>query len=92
MSQVINITGDGNYDFFPARGANEIAAFGSFGGGTITMHILNDDETDSAPISGTTFNAKFSGIYRGDPRLKLRVTMTGSTSPDLTIYVGAVYE
>lgn len=87
------IQGNGEYIIDLAPGSYRIAVLGDYGGGTVTAQYGNPDETywgqyvdASNPMDGgTTGNG--SGFYFEQPTSKLKLVVSGTTSPDLEVFL-----
>ena len=87
------IQGNGEYIVDLDPGSYRIAVLGDYGGGTVEVQYGNPDETywgsfvdSSNPLDGgTTSNG--SGFYFEQPTGKLKLVVSGTTSPDLEVFI-----
>lgn len=95
MAQEYNLQANGSTTALPIAGKFNIGAFGTFGGGTLTIQLSYD--------SGTTWIAATdgsgsAGAFTADGTLNvevgealLRLTLAGATSPDIDIAIIAIH-
>lgn len=80
------ITADGSYDAVLHGRFNEVIATGDFGGGTLSLYVLNNDTSKTAaPISGGEWTSAFSIIYEGGVYSTVRFVLSGATDPSINI-------
>lgn len=84
--EAANLTGDGNTPElqWPGGFSGSVIVFGAFGGGTAKLQFSVDGTT--WVDEGSTFSA--DGVAGFElPGCLLRVNLSGSTSPDLTVFI-----
>lgn len=81
-----NITANGTVTLTLLSGRiYTIAAGGTFGGGSLAAELLLDDDT-AVPITGFPITAAASIVFPASST-RVRLTLTGSTSPDISYAV-----
>ena len=95
-SSSIQITADGNSRVIVVNGPQYIKTFGSFGGGTITMNEVVDDQGTLSPTldgsDAVTIAAAESNPYDFGVGTKLVMVMAGSTTPSVTMTFADINE
>ena len=88
-----NITGNGDTDFPHAPIGTEqlVLCTGSFGSGTIVVKIKDGNgDWVTYPTTDATKTAAFAVVFTVGPEAGVRLTMSGSTAPDVWANVGPV--
>ena len=94
MAQTYNLTSNASTGALPIKGKLNVAAFGDFGGGSLSFELSYDDGTtwfaatnnlgDAATISAN--GALNIEVGTAD----LRLTLSGATAPSVSIVVTGV--
>lgn len=80
------ITADGDYDF-QIKGDTHIHVEGTFGGGTVQVKLLADDNATYLTLPDDSYTAAFSKVFEFNGTGSVRLTVSGATTPSLTAYV-----
>jgi hypothetical protein len=94
MAQTYNLTADGSTAALQTNGVVNVAAYGTFGGGTLTIQASYDggttyfDLTDANSAAGAFTANGALNVEVGEA--DLRFTLAGSTSPNLNISVTGI--
>jgi hypothetical protein len=90
-----NFTTNSSVELTWRKGEGQLAAQGSFGGGTLALEYSLDDGStwtllEDDPASSLTADGSFAFRSMGtdSSSYRLRVSLTGATSPDLNVRVG----
>lgn len=89
MAQTFNLTADGSTTALPVYGNFTVAAFGTWGSGSLVIQASFDDGTTWIDL--TDANGNVVTLTSNTARnvevgfAKVRVTLSGATSPDLDI-------
>lgn len=89
----INLTADGNTDInVPIGGEYSLAAFGTFGGGTLSAQFASGTTIFRSYVADT---AKFTTngeiiLTNCGTRDVIRLNLNGSTSPDLNVVLNVL--
>ena len=94
MAQSYNLTADGSTAALPTTSTVNVAAFGTFGSGTLTIQASYDNGTtwfalkDSAGAAGSFTADGALNVEVGEANL--RFTLAGATSPNIDVVVTGI--
>lgn len=89
FAKTYSLVADGSTPYIEAAARYLVAIGGVFGGGTAKIEISADDGTTWATY-GTGITAATAVEVALPPGGRLRATLTGSTSPSLSIGIGPI--
>jgi len=91
MAQTYNLTSDGSTSALQSKGNLNVAAYGTFGGGTLSIQASYDGGStwftlkDANGADGSFTSAGALNVRIGEANL--RFTLSGATSPNLNISI-----
>lgn len=80
------ITENGDYDF-QSKDDTHIHVQGTFGGGAVQVKLLADDNTTYLTLPSDSYTEEFSRVFEFSGYGTVRLTVSGATTPSLTVYV-----
>lgn len=87
----VNFAEDGSYTFEKSLTKSQaVTITGTWGSGTMTISVIDGFSGDA--VTRDTATADYSKEVLVGRGQKLRVTLSGATSPDLNVYVEDLYE
>jgi len=90
MVERLRFTSDGAQDTQWSGGKGIIHVTGTFGGGTVKMLTSMDGESTYLEHADGIFTSEASKLFTLANRTRIRIELTGATSPDLTISLDKV--
>jgi hypothetical protein len=84
------LTDNGDTDVFQYRNGTRdklllVTGYGTIGGGTVTLHRAEPDETDYVAVD--TWTAAFAEVVVPASNGDYYLALTGATAPDLTLVI-----
>lgn len=73
----------------PVDGLITVTAFGTFGGGTVTLNISHDGE-NWVPVSGIAITQNQAQTVQLVSAKGVQAVLTGATNPNLTVQIGMI--
>ena len=75
---------------YPARSRGTFWATGTFGGGTIVLEASRNNGTTWLPVANTTLTVNGYSNFQLNGPYRLRVTLSGATSPNIFVAVDSI--
>lgn len=82
-----NLTSNGNADFNAPASKVSFKIDGTWGGGTMTINVLNPESGNYIQVTDASYTADVTDVIEGSKRDKIRFTLSGATAPNLNISV-----